>query len=178
MKVENTILDGVKVIYPKLHRDERGYFLETFQSSRYQDLLQIDHTFVQDNHSHSIRHVLRGLHFQRDNPQGKLVRAISGSVLDIVVDIQPTSNTFGQWISTLLSSEKCNQLWIPPGFAHGFITLSQTADIEYKCTRAYDANDEGCLAWNDPQLNINWPVATPKLSTKDRQGLPLSKLNL
>ncbi len=178
MKVIDTTIPDVKIIEPKVFGDERGFFLETFRHDRYQEVLGTNISFVQDNHSRSSKGILRGLHFQRTKPQGKLVRVVSGSVFDVAVDIRPDSPTFGQHESTILSAENKCQLWVPPGFAHGFLVLSDFADFEYKCTDYYDPSDEGCIIWNDPQVNINWPIANPILSTKDQNGLLLSESNL
>jgi len=170
MKIIDTNIADVKIIEPKVFGDERGFFLETFQLDRYRDLLGITAPFVQDNHSRSSKGILRGLHFQKTKPQGKLVRVVSGSVFDVAVDIRPNSPTFGQCETVILSADNKRQLWIPPGFAHGFLVLSDYADFEYKCTDYYDPADEGCICWNDPELNIAWPISDPILSTKDQQG--------
>lgn len=170
MKVTETRVQGVKIIEPKVFGDERGFFLETFQKERYQALLDTDLDFVQDNHSRSSQGVLRGLHFQTSRPQGKLVRVVRGEVFDVAVDIRPDSPTFGQWAGVYLSEENKNQFWVPPGLAHGFVVISEFADFEYKCTDYYDPQNEGCLLWNDPDLNIEWPVTEPLLSGKDAQG--------
>jgi len=176
MKVSNTKIAGVKLIEPKIFGDERGFFLETFELNRYREMLDIDLDFVQDNHSRSGKNVLRGLHFQRKNPQGKLVRVVRGAVFDVAVDIRPHSPTFGKWEGVLLSEENKNQFWIPPGLAHGFVVLSDVADFEYKCTDYYAPENEGCLLWNDPQVGIEWPDITPILSEKDKKGLLLKNL--
>ena len=147
-----------------------GFFLETFQAVRYEQEAGIDLPFFQDNHSRSARGVLRGLHFQKTKPQGKLVRVVRGEVYDVAVDIRKGSATFGEWEGVILSEDNKKQVWVPPGFAHGFIVLSDTADFEYKCTDYYDPNDEGCILWNDPDLGIPWPVANPVLSTKDENA--------
>ena len=178
MNVINTSIADVKIIEPKVFGDERGFFLETFHHDRYQEILGANTSFVQDNHSRSGKNILRGLHFQRTKPQGKLVRVVSGSVFDVAVDIRPDSPTFGQHETVILSAENKRQFWVPPGFAHGFLVLSDFADFEYKCTDYYDPNDEGCISWNDPQLNIDWPITNPTLSIKDQNGLPLSESNL
>ena len=167
MKVIKTPLIDCVVIEPQVYGDQRGFFLETFQAARYADEAGIELPFVQDNHSRSARGVLRGLHFQKSKPQGKLVRVVGGEVFDVAVDIRPHSETFGQSMSTILSAENKKQLWVPPGFAHGFLVLSEYADFEYKCTDYYDSSDEGCILWNDPQLAIDWPVSEPLLSEKD-----------
>ena len=155
------------VIEPKVFGDNRGYFLETFQVDRYEQEAGIRLPFVQDNHSRSVKGVLRGLHFQKTKPQGKLVRVVLGEVFDVALDIRIGSNTFGQWEAVLLSGENKKQFWIPPGFAHGFIVLSDLVDFEYKCTDYFDPSDEGCILWNDPALGIPWPIDNPLLSDKD-----------
>lgn len=178
MKVLDTKIADVKIIEPKVFGDERGFFLETFQAERYRGALSIDTDFVQDNHSRSQKGVLRGLHFQRTKPQGKLVRVVRGEVFDVAVDIRPESPTYGQWEGVVLSEENKRQFWVPPGLAHGFLVLSDVADFEYKCTDYYDPTDEGCLIWNDPTVSIEWPlVEDPKLSAKDEQGALLTALN-
>ncbi|TWI47024.1 dTDP-4-dehydrorhamnose 3,5-epimerase [Pseudomonas duriflava] len=176
MEVIDTVIDDVKLIQPRIFGDARGFFLETFQAERYAEKAGITLPFVQDNHSRSCRGVLRGLHFQRSRPQGKLVRCVRGEVLDVAVDIRQGSPTFGRWVAEVLSEDNKRQLWIPPGLAHGFVVLSETADFEYKCTDYYDPTDEGCLIWNDPDLGIDWKVSEPQLSAKDAQGLRLSEL--
>ena len=167
MKVTETKLKDCVIIEPKVFSDERGFFLETFQAERYAAQAGITLPFVQDNHSRSSRGVLRGLHFQINKPQGKLVRVVKGKVYDVAVDIREGSTTFGQWEAVILSEENKTQFWVPPGFAHGFVVLSETADFEYKCSDYYDTSDEGSILWNDPDLNIPWPVDDPSLSDKD-----------
>lgn len=176
MHVIETKIPDVKIINPKVFGDQRGFFLETFEQKRYQEKLEINLTFVQDNHSRSQKNVLRGLHFQKQNPQGKLVRVVRGEVFDVAVDIRKDSLTYGKWVGVLLSEENKSQLWIPPGLAHGFLVLSDIADFEYKCTSYYDPNSEGCLLWNDPTVNITWPISTPILSEKDKLGKTLQEL--
>ncbi|CAI1765631.1 TPA: dTDP-4-dehydrorhamnose 3,5-epimerase [Serratia fonticola] len=176
MQVTDTKIHGVKIIQPKVFGDARGFFLETFEKKRYQEMLDIDLDFVQDNHSRSSYGVLRGLHFQKVNPQGKLVRVVRGEVFDVVVDIRPDSPTFGTWEGVILSEENKTQFWIPPGLAHGFVVLSDTADFEYKCTDYYNPAEEGCLLWNDPAVGIEWPIANPLLSDKDKLGKLLKEL--
>ncbi len=176
MKVIKTKLKDCVIIEPKVFGDERGFFLETFEAKRYADLAGITSPFVQDNHSRSAKSVLRGLHFQKNKPQGKLVRVVKGEVYDVAVDIRQGSPAFGQWEGIILSEENKTQLWVPPGFAHGFVVLSDTADFEYKCTDYYDPSDEGCILWNDPELNILWPVDNPKLSEKDANAKKLADL--
>ncbi len=176
MQVFDTAIPDVKLIEPKVFGDDRGFFLESFQADRYAQQAGITLPFVQDNHSRSARNVLRGLHFQRSKPQGKLVRVVRGEVLDVAVDIRRGSSTFGNVVAEILSEDNKRQLWIPPGLAHGFVVLSETADFEYKCTDYYDPSDEGSLIWNDPDLNIDWRVTDPILSAKDAQGLRLAEL--
>lgn len=176
MKVNNTKIDGVKIIEPKVFGDNRGFFLETFEKQRYQSMLETDLDFVQDNHSRSLKNVLRGLHFQKKHPQGKLVRVVRGSVFDVAVDIRPNSPTYSQWESVLLTEENKYQLWVAPGLAHGFVVLSDVADVEYKCTDYYNPHQEACLIWNDPEVGIDWPVTHPILSDKDRLGNFLREL--
>ena len=178
MNVVKTKLDDCVIIEPKVFGDERGFFLETFQAERYACLVGIKLPFVQDNHSRSARGVLRGLHFQKTKPQGKLVRVVRGEVYDVAVDIRKGSATFGEWEGVILSEENKKQFWVPPGFAHGFVVLSDTADFEYKCTDYYDPSDEGCILWSDPDLNIPWPIANPVLSTKDESAKRLVDLRL
>ncbi|WP_127021653.1 dTDP-4-dehydrorhamnose 3,5-epimerase [Rheinheimera mangrovi] len=171
MKVSHTKLKDCLIIEPKVFGDDRGFFLETFQSDRYAELAQIDLPFVQDNYSRSIEGVLRGLHFQKTKPQGKLVRVVRGEVFDVAVDIRPDSPTYGQWEGVILSEQNKLQFWVPPGFAHGFLVLSDIADFEYKCTDFYDPKDEGAIRWDDPDLNIQWPkVDNLILSEKDKNG--------
>jgi dTDP-4-dehydrorhamnose 3,5-epimerase len=177
MNVIKTKLQGCVVIEPEVFGDDRGFFLETFQAERYADLAGITSPFVQDNHSRSARGVLRGLHFQKNKPQGKLVRVVKGEVYDVAADIRQGSPTFGQWEGIILSEENKTQLWVPPGFAHGFVVLSDTADFEYKCTDYYDPSDEGSILWNDPELNILWPIDNPKVSEKDANAKKLADLS-
>ena len=176
MKVTKTKLSGCVIIEPKVYGDDRGFFLETFQRNKYLELADISLPFVQDNHSRSSKNVLRGLHFQKNKPQGKLVRVVTGEVFDVAVDLRKDSPTFGQWDSVVLSGENKTQFWIPPGFAHGFVVLSSTADFEYKCTDYYDSSDEGSLLWNDPDLAITWPIKNPQLSEKDANAHLLADL--
>lgn len=170
MKITTTALPGVLIIEPKAFGDARGFFLETFQSERYAKT-GITLPFVQDNHSRSQRGVLRGLHLQRKRPQGKLVSVSRGSVFDVAVDINPQSATFGEYVGIELSDDNHLQLWIPPGYAHGFCVLSEVADFQYKCTDFYYPEDEAGIIWNDPDVNIAWPLDNPLLSEKD-QKLP------
>lgn len=177
MNVIKTNIADVVIIEPKVFGDERGFFLETFQAERYKALAGIDLPFVQDNHSRSSKGVLRGLHFQKSKPQGKLVRVVRGEVFDVAVDIRKDSPTYGQWAGVLLNEDNKRQFWVPPGLAHGFMVLSDVADFEYKCTDYYDPTDEGCLIWNDPAVAIEWPEGIePKLSEKDKLGFTLADL--
>jgi dTDP-4-dehydrorhamnose 3,5-epimerase len=169
MKFIPTALTGVIVVEPDVFRDERGFFLETFSRAKYARG-GIDCEFLQDNHSRSQRNTIRGLHAQRQHPQGKLVRVLSGSIFDVVVDIRRDSPTYLKWISVELSADNFRQIYVPPGFAHGICITSDVADIEYKCTDYYDPNDELRIAWNDPAIGIRWPVENPILSDKDRQA--------
>ena len=166
MKVEKTKLDGLLIITPEIFEDERGFFLESYNKEKYRKA-GINFEFVQDNHSRSNKGVLRGLHYQKTQPQGKLVRVTKGEVFDVAVDIRQNSPTFGQWESVTLTEQNKIQFWVPPGFAHGFLVLSDTADFQYKCTDYYNPNDEGCISWEDTDLGIEWPINNPKLSKKD-----------
>lgn len=166
MNVIETALPGVLIIEPKAFGDHRGFFLETFQVERYREA-GITLPFVQDNHSRSQRGVLRGLHFQKTRPQGKLVSVSRGAVYDVAVDIDPASATYGQFVGVELNDDNHRQLWIPPGYAHGFCVLSEVADFQYKCTDFYFPADEGGLLWNDPDVGIPWPITEPQLSAKD-----------
>ena len=175
MKVVETCLPGVLIIEPKVFGDHRGFFCETFQAERYAEA-GITSSFVQDNHSRSARGVLRGLHFQRTRPQGKLVRVSRGSVYDVAVDVDPASPTCGRYVGVELNDENNKQLWVPPGYAHGFCVLSDVADFQYKCTDYYFPDDEGGLLWNDPDVGIPWPIDTPQLSAKDQNNPTLQRL--
>ncbi len=166
MKVIETALPGVLIIEPKAFGDHRGFFLETFQVERYREA-GITLPFVQDNHSRSQRGVLRGLHFQKTRPQGKLVSVSRGAVYDVAVDIDPSSATHGKFVGVELNDDNHRQMWVPPGYAHGFCVLSEVADFQYKCTDFYFPADEGGLAWNDPDVGISWPIEAPQLSAKD-----------
>ena len=169
MIVRETRLPGLRLIEPTVYGDDRGFFLERFHAERYREALGLEVDFVKDNHSRSQRGTLRGLHFQVRHPQGKLVECARGAVYDVAVDVRPDSPTFGQWHGVELSDENHWQLWIPPGFAHGFCVLSDEADFLYKCTEVYQPEDEGGIAWDDPALGITWPLPNPILSDKDRQ---------
>ena len=167
MNVTETILKGVLIIEPQVFGDERGFFKETFQTERYREI-GIELPFVQDNFSRSQRGVLRGLHFQKTRPQGKLVSCSRGAVWDVAVDIDPRSPTCGTHVGVELSDVNHLQLWVPPGYAHGFCVLSESADFQYKCTNYYDPADEGGIVWDDPDLDIEWPTDDPIVSGKDQ----------
>ncbi len=175
MNVIETDLPGVLVIEPRVFGDERGFFMESWNGRRYEEL-GITGRFVQDNLSFSARGVLRGLHFQNPQPQGKLVWVLQGEVFDVAVDIRVGSPTFGKWTAATLSAENKRQLWIPPDFAHGFVVTSEVALFSYKCTDYYDAQTEGAVLWDDPDVGIEWPVEEPTLSDKDRAAPPLRKM--
>lgn len=164
-------IPDVVLLQPKVFGDERGFFYESFNQQRFEDAIARSVTFVQDNHSRSTRGVLRGLHYQVQQPQGKLVRVVIGEVFDVAVDLRASSPTYGQWVGAVLSAENKSQLWVPEGFAHGFFVLSETAEFLYKTTDYYAAEHERCVVWNDSTLNIHWPNETPPLlSAKDAQG--------
>jgi dTDP-4-dehydrorhamnose 3,5-epimerase len=166
VKTVRTPLEGVLVLEPRCFQDERGFFIESYQSTRYRDAGIMD-LFVQDNHSRSMRGVLRGLHFQVKKPQSQLVTVMRGKIYDVVVDLRRTSSTFGLWYGIELSDNGLRQVYMPPGFAHGFCVLSEVADLHYKVSREYDASDEGGLLWNDPDLGIHWPNLVPNISSRD-----------
>ena len=166
LKIIETTLDGVLIIEPTVFGDHRGFFKETFNTQLYHESGLVLN-FVQDNHSRSMRGVLRGLHLQKTRQQGKLVRCSFGAVFDVVVDVKPESSTFGQHVGVELNDTNHRQLWVPPGYAHGFCVLSSVADFEYKCTDFYFPDDEGGVIWNDPDIGIKWPIDTPSLSKKD-----------
>lgn len=176
MDVFDADLPGVRVIEPDVHADERGAFLETWNARDY-GKHGIDVTFVQDNLSRSHRHVLRGLHFQNPRAQGKLISVLEGAVFDVVVDIRAHSDTFREWESTVLSAENARQLYVPEGFAHGFVVTSKEALFHYKCTDFYHPEAEGAIRWNDPALGIDWPVEEPVLSDRDRDAPLLGDLS-
>lgn len=174
MTVLTTKLPGVLIIEPEVFKDERGFFLETWHARRYA-AAGIEMPFVQDNHSRSVKDTLRGLHFQRTKPQGKLVRVIEGEIFDIAADVNPDSPTYAQWVGVSLSADDFRQIYVPPGYAHGFCVVSEIAQVEYKCTDFYDPADEGGVMWNDPVLGIAWPTETPILSRRDQQHPPLRR---
>ncbi|WP_434457474.1 dTDP-4-dehydrorhamnose 3,5-epimerase [Stutzerimonas urumqiensis] len=174
MKIIETSIPDVLIIEPKVFGDERGFFYESFNAAAFEAATGLKRQFVQDNHSKSQRGVLRGLHYQIQQPQGKLVRVVAGEVFDVAVDLRRSSPSFGRWVGTRLSAENQRQLWIPEGFAHGFVVLSETAEFLYKTTDYYAPQHERSLLWNDPELGIEWPIDdSPQLSAKDQAGKPL-----
>ncbi|MGA4494167.1 dTDP-4-dehydrorhamnose 3,5-epimerase [Vreelandella venusta] len=172
MQYEKLAIPDVVLITPQVFGDERGFFMETFRQSEFEHHCG-RYTFVQDNHSKSTHGILRGLHYQHQQPQGKLVRVTQGEVFDVAVDMRQSSPTYGQWVGATLSEQNKQMLWVPPGFAHGFYVTSETAEFQYKCTDYYAPGDEVSILWNDPQLAIQWPTQgqKPRLSAKDEQGL-------
>jgi dTDP-4-dehydrorhamnose 3,5-epimerase len=179
MNVIQTTIPGLLVLEPKVFGDSRGFFLESFNADAFRQVTGLNVTFVQDNHSRSVRNVLRGLHYQIRQPQGKLVRVVRGAVYDVTVDIRKSSRTCGQWYGTELSETNHRQLWVPPGFAHGFVVLTDSADFLYKTTDYYAPAHERCILWSDPAIGIQWPIAgAPQLSVKDQAGLPLGQSEL
>lgn len=176
MKATRLAIPDVVLIEPKVFGDARGFFFESFNQKAFNEATGTNHAFVQDNHSRSSQGVLRGLHYQIQQPQGKLVRVARGRVWDVAVDIRKSSPTFGQWVGAELSEDNQHQLWVPPGFAHGFVVLSETADFLYKTTDYYAPEHERCIAWTDPQLAIDWRYAgEPRLSAKDALGVMLAQ---
>lgn len=174
MKATATAIPGVLILDPTVYEDERGFFFESFNEATFAAAVGGPVTFVQDNHSRSRRHVLRGLHHQMPQPQGKLVRVVHGAVFDVAADIRPGSPTYGAWVGVELTADNRRQLWIPPGLAHGFLVLSEVADVLYKTTTYFLREGDRSIAWNDPTLAVAWPLtAQPILSTKDAQALPL-----
>ncbi len=174
MKVQPTALPEVYLLEPKVFQDERGFFLESFNQASFCSAINLDLVFVQDNHSRSVGAVLRGLHYQIQQPQGKLVRVAVGEIFDVAVDLRLWSPTFGQWVGYTLSADNFRQLWVPPGFAHGFLVLSEVAEVLYKTTDYYAREHERTILWNDPDLAIDWPLAgkIPILSAKDQAASP------
>ena len=175
MIVTKCKLGGILLIEPKLHSDERGFFLESFEQKRYQDF-GVFEQFIQDNHSHSKKNILRGLHFTKKNPQAQIVTVMRGRIFDVVVDIRKNSPTFGQWFGTELSSEGIRQIYMPHGFAHGFCVLSDWADLHYKVSQRYDPTDNDGLIWNDDQIKIDWPIKKPIVSLKDQNNRKLVEI--
>lgn len=179
MNIIQTELPGVLIIEPKVFGDERGFFYESFNAKAFEEATGLKKSFVQDNHSRSVKNVLRGLHYQIEHPQGKLVRVIAGEVLDVAVDIRRSSPNFGRWASVRLSAQNNRQLWIPEGFAHGFVVLSDSAEFLYKTTDYYTPSAERCISWDDPTLAINWQLqGMPTLSAKDQKGKSLEEADL
>ena len=172
MDVIETSIPDVKLLKPKVFGDERGFFMESYNKQTLAELLGLDVEFVQDNHSRSSKNVLRGLHYQLKQAQGKLVRVVAGEVFDVAVDLRRSSPTFGQWAGAILSATNHHQFWVPAGFAHGFVVLSDTADFMYKTTDYYAPEYEKCIRWDDPTIGIDWPFeGEPSLSDKDKQGV-------
>ena len=180
MKVIETDIPDVKIIEPDVFGDERGFFMETWNQNKFEELVTGKPTqFVQDNHSKSKKGILRGLHYQTENTQGKLVRVISGEVFDVAIDIRKDSPTFGKWVGVYLSAENNRQLWVPKGFAHGFYVTSNEAEFVYKCTDYYNPSAEHSILWNDPELGIRWPLnEAPCLSDKDKNAFTFSENKL
>lgn len=177
MHIKPTSLADVQLIEPKIFGDARGFFFESFNALAFQNATGLDVQFVQDNHSKSTQGVLRGLHLQTRKPQGKLVRVTQGAIFDVAVDLRLNSNTFGHWVGITLDAEAHHQLWIPEGFGHGFLTLSATAEVQYKTTDYYDPGHEVSIAWDDPTIGIDWPVQSnpPICSAKDAAGISLEQ---
>jgi len=175
MKVEQTKLSGVLLVTPQVYGDERGFFMETYNRDKAVEM-GLPGEFVQDNHSKSSRGVLRGLHYQNPQWQGKLIRTVQGEIYDVAVDIRDGSPTFGEWVGFYLNDENKQQLYVPEGFAHGFCVTSDTAEVVYKCTALYAPEQEGSLLWNDPEIGIDWPIEFPSLSAKDEVGVKLVDL--
>lgn len=183
MNIVATVIDGVLILEPKVFGDARGFFMESYNRRAFADATGLDIDFVQDNHSRSRKGVLRGLHYQIEQPQGKLVRVTSGAVFDVAVDIRRDSPSFGRWVGVELTAANHRQLWVPAGMAHGFVVLSDSADFLYKTTDYYAPQSERCIAWDDPEIAIAWPLAAhgieaPLLSDKDRAGVPLAQADV
>ena len=179
MKAIPTAIPEVKIIEPKVFGDARGFFFESFNQKVFDEATGTRHLFVQDNHSRSAKGVLRGLHYQIRQPQGKLVRVVRGAVFDVAVDLRKSSPTFGRWVGVELSEDNHRQLWVPPGFGHGFVVTSESADFLYKTTDYYAPEHERCIAWNDPAIGVDWPLdLPPQLSAKDQQGRGLHEAEL
>jgi dTDP-4-dehydrorhamnose 3,5-epimerase len=176
MEIQKTALPGVLVIEPRAYFDQRGFFYESFNLRKFEELTDISPRFVQDNHSRSSQYVLRGLHYQIRRPQGKLVRVVAGEIFDVAVDIRRSSDTFGRWIGMTLSAENRRQLWVPPGFAHGFVVLSPSVELLYKTTDYWAPEHERAIIWNDPTVGVEWPIGQqPLLSAKDQAARPLTE---
>ncbi len=175
MEVIKTKLNDCLILKPTIFSDNRGFFMETYSQLKYEKILNTKDKFVQDNFSSSKNKVLRGLHLQKKNPQGKLVQVLHGEIFDVAVDLRANSETFGRWEGVTLSSKNKKQFWIPPGFAHGFIVISDQAYFQYKCTEYYAPDDEFCILWNDPSIDIDWPIDKPIVSEKDQGGITLQE---
>jgi dTDP-4-dehydrorhamnose 3,5-epimerase len=177
MKTSPTAIPDVLVIEPRVFKDARGFFFESYNDASFRKATRLDVEFVQDNHSHSGKAVLRGLHYQIEQPQGKLVRVTAGAIFDVAVDLRSGSATFGRWVGVELSAANFRQIWVPPGFAHGFLVLGESADVLYKTTDYYAPAHERCLRWDDPQVGVAWPLhgSTPVLSAKDMAGAGLDQ---
>jgi len=175
MRVHKCKLEGIILIEPKIYLDERGFFLESFESNSYQEL-GISESFIQDNHSRSQQNVLRGLHYNKNRPQAQLITVMCGKIFDVVVDIRKNSPTFGEWYGADLGDGGIRQIYMAPGFAHGFCTLSESVDLHYKVSQIYDRNDDGGLIWNDPFLKIQWPIMNPIISSKDQKNITLGEM--
>lgn len=174
MKATRLAIPDVVLLEPKIFGDDRGFFFESFNQQRFEEAIGRTVNFVQDNHSRSAKGVLRGLHYQIQQPQGKLVRVTHGEVFDVAVDLRKSSTTFGKWVGAVLSAENKHQLWVPEGFAHGFLVLSEYADFLYKTTNYYAPSQERCILWNNPEISISWPInENPILSPKDARGVSL-----
>lgn len=179
MNIIPTKIPDVLIIEPRVFEDQRGFFLESYNSKAFCEKTRVDAPFVQDNHSRSTQNVLRGLHYQIQQPQGKLVRVVAGAIFDVVVDLRKSSPTYGQWVGTLISAENKQQLWVPVGFAHGFCVVSEFAEVLYKTTDYYAPQHERCVIWNDPDLAIAWPLEeTPIVSAKDQAGKPFKEAEM
>lgn len=179
MNIIPTKISDVLIIEPRVFEDQRGFFFESYNSKAFREKTGVEADFVQDNHSRSAQNVLRGLHYQIQQPQGKLVRVVAGAIFDVVVDLRKSSPTFGQWVGSLISAENKQQLWVPVGFAHGFCVLSEFAEVQYKTTDYYAPQHERCIIWNDPDLAIAWPLEeTPIVSAKDQAGTPFKEAEM
>ncbi len=176
MQIEQTDLEGVLLVKPTVHGDDRGFFMETYHAEKFAEL-GLPTKYVQDNHSRSSKGILRGLHFQFPSWQGKLVRVTKGEIFDVAVDVRRESANFGRWYGTYLSEENKHQLYVPEGFAHGFCVTSDVADVIYKCTSVYNSSEDFSLSWNDPQIGIDWPIENPVLSQKDQNAMSLDDLD-
>ncbi len=179
MQVVQTVIPEVLILEPQVYGDERGFFFESFNQQKFEALTGVKADFVQDNHSKSAANVLRGLHYQIQQAQGKLVRVVAGEVFDVAVDLRRQSETFGKWVGAILSAENKRQLWVPPGFAHGFLVLKEGTEFLYKTTDYYAPQHERCIRWDDPEIGIEWPlVGAPVLSAKDQLGIDISKADV